>query len=106
MDTNSLMIVLAIVSALTTMTVQAIKHMLNSNDDAKYSSNALAAIVAVVLSLAVMIIYHVYFTIPFDSKSVVEIVVVIFLSWLVSQLNYDKVIGLLKQLNGNIETKK
>lgn len=98
MDTNILITLLALISVLTTLSVQALKKILDENPNAKYSSNALAAIVAIVLSVAVMVAYHFYYGLPFDGRSVVEIIAVIFLSWLASQLGYDKIKGLISQV--------
>ena len=87
---------LAIVSALVTLTVQGIKKILDEQGK-PYKSNLLAAIVAIVLSVACVVGYVLYNGIPFTVQIVVMAVAFAFLSWLCAMTSYDKVIQLLKQ---------
>lgn len=90
------------VSLLTNLTVEGIKKLLDGTN-AKYSSNILAAILSTILSGAVCAIYLIMNDIGFSVKIGVEIVVLMYLGFLVSTVGYDKVIQTLKQLQINKE---
>lgn len=90
------------VSLLTNLTVEGIKRLLDGTN-AKYSSNVLAAILSTILSGAVCAIYLIMNDIGFSVKIGVEIVVLMYLGFLVSTVGYDKVIQTLKQLHANKE---
>lgn len=90
------------VSLLTNLTVEGIKKLLDGTN-AKYSSNILAAILSMILSGAVSAIYLVMNDIGFSVKIGVEIVVLMYLGFLVSTVGYDKVIQTFKQLQANKE---
>lgn len=90
------------VSLLTNLTVEGIKKLLDGTN-AKYSSNILAAILSTILSGAVCVIYLVMNDVGFSVKIGVEIVVLMYLGFLVSTVGYDKVIQTLKQLQANKE---
>ena len=87
---------LAIVSALTTLSVQGIKKILDEQGK-QYKSNLLAAIVSIVLSVASVIGYVLYNGIAFSVQIMVMAVAFAFLSWLCAMTSYDKVIQLIKQ---------
>lgn len=90
------------VSLLTNLTVEGIKKLLDGTN-AKYSSNVLAAILSTILSGAVCAIYLIMNDIGFSIKIGVEIVVLMYLGFLVATVGYDKVIQTLKQLQANKE---
>lgn len=90
------------VSLLTNLTVEGIKKLLDGTNT-KYSSNVLAAILSTILSGAVCAIYLIMNDIGFSVKIGVEIVVLMYLGFLVSTVGYDKVIQTLKQLQANKE---
>ena len=90
------------VSLLTNLTVEGIKKLLDGTN-AKYSSNVLAAILSTILSGAVCAIYLIMNDIGFSVKIGVEIVVLMYLGFLVATVGYDKVIQTLKQLQANKE---
>ena len=90
------------VSLLTNLTVEGIKKLLDGTN-AKYSSNILAAILSTILSGAVCAIYLIMDDIGFSVKIGVEIVVLMYLGFLVSTVGYDKVMQTLKQLQANKE---
>ena len=90
------------VSLLTNLTVEGIKKLLDGTN-AKYSSNILAAILSTILSGAVCAIYLIMDDIGFSVKIGVEIVVLMYLGFLVSTVGYDKVMQTLKQLQVNKE---
>ena len=95
MNSGFLISALAIISGLTSLTVEAIKKLLG---DRKYSSNLLAAIVAVVLTVAVSAGYMIYFDMALTPQIAVTVVAMTFLSFLSATVGYDKVKGLLEQL--------
>ena len=90
------------VSLLTNLTVEGIKKLLDGTN-AKYSSNILAAILSTILSGVVCAIYLIMNDIGFSVKIGVEIVVLMYLGFLVSTVGYDKVMQTLKQLQANKE---
>lgn len=90
------------VSLLTNLTVEGIKKLLDGTNT-KYSSNILAAILSIILSGAVCAIYLIMNDIGFSVKIGVEIVVLMYLGFLVSTVGYDKVMQTLKQLQTNKE---
>lgn len=95
MSSGFLISALALISVLTSLTVEALKKLLG---DAKYSSNLLAAIVSVVLSIAVCLGYLIYTGTAFTAQTAVIIVAMIFLSFLASMVGFDKIRQLLEQL--------
>ena len=97
MNSGFLLSALAIISVLTSLTVEALKKLLGN---AKYSSNLLAAIVSVVLSVAVCLGYLIYTGTAFTAQVAVIIVALTFLSFLASTVGYDKVIQMIKQIIG------
>ena len=90
---------LLIVSLATNLTVEAIKKVLNGTS-VKYSSNLLAVIVSIVLACAVSAGYLILNGIPFDLTIGVQVVALIYLSFLTATLGYDKIIQMLGQIAG------
>lgn len=90
---------LAGISVLTSLTVQALKKLLDEKQ-VKYSSNILAMIVSVILTILVSICYIIYTTVPVTPQVVITIIALTFLSFLTSTVGYDKVMQMLKQLGG------
>ena len=88
---------LLVVSLLTNLTVEGVKKLLNESEK-NYSSNALAAILSIVLSCGVCIVYLIMNDISFSMKIGVEIAVLMYLGFLVSTVGYDKVLQMLKQI--------
>lgn len=93
---------LLVVSLLTSLTVEGIKKLLDETS-VRYSSNILAAILSVILSAAVCVIYLIMYDIGFSLKIGVEIVVLMYLGFLVSTVGYDKVIQTIKQIQASKE---
>lgn len=91
---------LFVVSILTGLFVEAIKKALGDKYD--YSSNLLAGIVSVVLSVLVSSGYYVLTDMTFSADLVVYLTALILLSWLCAMIGYDKVI----QAIGQIKTKE
>lgn len=97
MNSGFLITALAFISVLTSLTVEAIKKILNEKE-IDYSSNLLAMIVSVVLTIIVCILYMVYFTIPFTAQTIVIVISLTFLSFLSATTGFDKIKQLLEQL--------
>ena len=87
---------LLVISFITGLIVEAVKKILDSKNK-KYSSNVLAIIVSVVVSLASSVTYVFIKHIPFSAMLVVEIVGLTICSFLVATLGYDKVMQTIKQ---------
>lgn len=88
-----------LVALATNLTVEGLKKLLDETG-IKYSSNLLAVIVSVIIAIGFSAIYLVMNDIAFTSKIAVQIVVLIYLSFLVSTVGYDKVLQMLEQLKG------
>lgn len=97
MTSEFLVSALALISVLTSLTVEAIKKILNERN-VKYSSNLLAAMVAVVLTMASAIGYVIYNSLTVTPKVVVVIIAMMFLSFLGSTVSFDKVKQLFLQI--------
>ena len=87
------------VSVLTTLTVEAIKKMIG---DKPHNSNLLAAIVALVLSVAVSIGYVLYNGIAVSIQIIIATIAFAFFSWLASMVGFDKIKQLLQQFNKEV----
>lgn len=85
------------VSLLTNLTVEGIKKLLDGTT-AKYSSNVLAAIISTLIAGGACAVYLIMGDIVFSMKIGVEIVILMYLSFLVSTVGYDKVIQAIKQI--------
>lgn len=97
MSSGLLISVLAIISVLTSLTVEAIKKILDEKE-IDYSSNLLAMIVSIVLTLAICIGYILYWGIPITVREVVVMIALVFLSFLSATVSFDKVRQLLEQM--------
>ena len=93
---------LLIVSLVTNLTVEGIKKLLNETT-IKYSSNVLAAVVAVLMSCAVCVIYLIMNDVAFTLKVGVEVCILMYLSFLTSTVGYDKVIQMIQQIRDTKE---
>ena len=93
---------LLIVSLVTNLTVEGIKKLLNETT-IKYSSNVLAAVVAVLMSYAVCAIYLIMNDVAFTLKVGVEVCILMYLSFLTSTVGYDKVIQMIQQIRDTKE---
>lgn len=97
---------LLIVSVITNLTVEGIKKLLDETKGLKYSSNVLAAVLSVLIACAVSVIYLIMTDTVFTMKIGVEIVVLMYLGFLISTVGYDKVIQMLKQIQSVKEETK
>lgn len=96
MSTQLFLTLLLGVSVLVSLTVEALKKILND----RVSSNLIVGIVSVVISTVVGIFYYMLTDMVFDPKLIVYLVALIFISWLCAMLGYDKVVQTLKQIKG------
>ena len=95
MNGGVLISALAIISVLTSLTVEALKKLLG---DRKYSSNLLAVIVAVILTLAISIGYLVYTGTAVTAQIIVTIIALTFLSFLSATVGFDKIKQMIEQI--------
>lgn len=96
---------LLIVSLVTNLTVEGIKKLLDGTK-AKYSSNVLAAVISVLMALAVSVIYLIMNDVVITLKIGVQIVILMYLGFLVSTVGYDKVIQTFIQIKDSKEQAK
>lgn len=104
MPISFLTMALLIVSLVTNLTVEGIKNLLNGTK-IKYSSNVLAAIIAVLAAGVVCAIYLIMNDVTITSKIGVEIAVLMYLGFLVSTVGYDKVVQMITQIKTTKEWK-
>jgi hypothetical protein len=97
MNGQFLVSALAIISVLTSLTVQAIKKLLDEKG-MTYSSNVLAAVTAVALTAISAIGYVIYTGTAVNAQVIITALALMFLSFLGSTVGYDKVVQLIKQL--------
>lgn len=89
---------LLIISTFTGLATEAIKKILDAKN-VNYSSNILAGIVAVVLS----VIYGGFVAVSemeITTALIVKLICLVFLSWLSAMVGYDKVKQAIKQISG------
>ena len=97
MSLEFLVIALLAISILTNLTVEGIKKI--ADKKAKdYSANLLAAVTSVVISVVVSVGYLVWTETAFNAKIAVELIALMYLSFLVATNGYDKVIQAIKQI--------
>lgn len=97
MNNGFLLSALALISVLTSLTVEALKKLLG---DKIRSYNLLAAIVSIVLTILISIGYLIYTGTAFTAQIGVIMVALVFLSFLAATVGYDKVVQMLKQIIG------
>lgn len=97
MNNGFLLSALALISVLTSLTVEAIKKILNEKK-VEYSSNLLAVIVSTILTVALCVGYTLYFGEPFTIQKVIVMIALTFLSFLSATVSFDKVKQALQQI--------
>lgn len=88
---------IAVISILTTLTVEALKKTFNEAG-IKYSSNIMAAVVAVILSVTVSAGYIIFNDIEWSAQTVITIIAMAFLSFLGATVGWDKVMQAIAQI--------
>lgn len=96
MEMHVFLLMLLVCSLFTSLTVEAIKKMLEGKNK---KSNLIAAAVAIVLAAAIGIGYAILFGVVNMTQYIVTIVALCFLSWLCAMVGYDKVIQAIRQLS-------
>lgn len=96
MQIEVFLVLLLAVSIFTSLTVEALKKFVG--DRVNFSSNILAGVVSIVLSVIVGVFYIILTQVPFNAQIAIYIITLVFLSWLCSMLGYDKVIQAITQL--------
>ena len=104
MPISFLTMALLIVSLVTNLTVEGIKNLLNGTK-IRYSSNVLAAIIAVLAAGLISAIYLIMNDVAITSKIGVEIAVLMYLGFLISTVGYDKVAQMIAQIKTTKEWK-
>lgn len=87
---------LFVVSVMTSLFVEAIKKFIEGKFN--YSSNILAGVVAIVLSIIVGAFYCILAEVAFTAKIVVFLIALVLLSWLCAMVGYDKVVQAINQI--------
>lgn len=87
---------LMVVSTLTGLTTEAVKHILSALK-VNYQANVLSGIVAVILSAAVGVAYILVAGVGFAVQSIISVIALAFMSWLSAMVGYDKVIQVINQ---------
>lgn len=99
MTSGFLISALALISVLTSLTVEALKKLFNEKQ-IQYSSNLLAVVVSVVLTIAVSVGYILYFAIPVTIQVIITVIALAFLSFLGATVGFDKIKQMIEQLGG------
>lgn len=89
---------LLILSLVINFTTEGVKKLLDEKG-VKYSCNFVAVCVAVVSTVLLSIIYCMLKQIPFSFSLVAIVVMLIWVSFLIATVGYDKVIQLIKQIS-------
>ncbi len=97
MSLEFLVMALLAVSILTNMTVEGIKKIADKKA-ADYSANVLAAVTSVIISITVSAGYLVWTETVFNQKIAVELIALMYLSFLAATNGYDKVIQAIRQI--------
>lgn len=87
---------LAIISVLTSLTVEAIKKISKKELD----GNILAVVSALVITIIGSILYIVFYAVPVTPQVIVIIIALAYLSFLSATCGYDKIKKLLEQIGG------
>lgn len=96
MSLEVFLVLLFAVSVFTSLFVEGIKKFMG--DKYKLSSNVLAGVVAIVLSVLVGVAYCIFTGVIFNAQIVIILIALILLSWLCAMLGYDKVVQAIMQI--------
>ena len=104
MSIEFLIFALLVVSILTNLTVQGIKNFMDKRSE-NYSANVLAAVTSVILSVSLSAGYMIWTETALNGKIAVELVALMYLSFLVATNGYDKVIQAIRQIKDAANSK-
>lgn len=99
MNTTLLISALALISVLTSLTVEAIKKIRQAKQK-DYNSTLLAVIVALVLTIAGSILYAIFYSIPITPQGIVSVIALAYLSFLSATCGFDQVKNILEKIGG------
>lgn len=99
MSSEFLLYALAGIAGLTSLTVQALKKLLDEKE-VKYSSNLLAVVASVILTAAVSWGYVIYNAVKVTPQVVITMMALMYLSFLSATVGFDKIKQLVNQLKG------
>lgn len=88
---------LLFVSIATSLTVEGLKKLFDEKG-VKYSSNLMAVIISIVLAIAVSAGYMIMNDVTLTAKIGVEVVGLMYMSFLTATVGYDKVVQMFSQL--------
>jgi len=97
---DSIVLLLAVIAALTGLVTEAIKRTFNLDSD-KVPLNLLTAVVSVVCGAAVGAGYFIMNSVPITPQNIVYLVIIIVASWISSMLGFDKIKETFTQLINN-----
>ena len=93
---ETFLFLLLVTSVMTSLFVEAIKKFFG--EKYSFSSNILAGIVSVVLSVLIGVGYFIEAELVFSAQLIVYFIALVMLSWLCAMIGYDKVIQAITQL--------
>ena len=98
MNIGVFLTMLMIVSVFTGLFTEAVKIVLDATEMKFPSSNVLAGMVAVVLSVLICVAYSTLYAVPLTGQTMVYYVALVLLGWLSAMVGYDKVIQAIAQV--------
>lgn len=100
MNMSFLSTAMLLVSVTTSLTVEGLKKLLDEKG-VKYSSNLLAVIVSVGIAAAVSAGYIIINDLAFTAVVGLEIITLMYMSFLAATVGYDKAVQMIGQIKGN-----
>lgn len=94
---ETVLALLALTSALTTLATEAVKTMIP--EKVEYSKNVLAGIVAIAVGIAVSVGYCILTKTPATKETIVYAICLVALSWICAMVGYDKVVQTITQIH-------
>jgi hypothetical protein len=91
---------LLVITAFSELTILSIKKVME-NMSVSYASNIIAVVSSVILAVAFKLLSAIYFGIAVDTKYIVEIIALAYLSFLSTTCGYDKVMQAVEQIKKN-----
>ena len=105
MTVEVMLVLLAILSAVTSLVTEGVKKILNKKEK-EYATNVVVWVVAAILGGGVTAIFYLAFGIPWTALNIVYIFVMIVASGLGAMVGYDKVIQTVTQVGQIVKQSK
>ena len=105
MTVEVMLVLLTILSALTSLTTEGVKKILNKKEK-EYATNVVVWVVAAILGGGVTAVFYMACGIPWTVLNVIYIFVMIVASGLGAMLGYDKVIQTVTQIGQIVKQNK